>query len=66
MEGVNYVASVYPFTSAGFWWHNNKMNSLIDGGASVEKVSQKVNGKHPANGLADRKSYYQKALRIFP
>jgi putative chitinase len=64
MEGVNYVASVYPFTSAGFWWHNNKMNSLIDGGASVTQVTRRVNGG--TNGLADRQKYYAKAIKVFP
>lgn len=64
MEGASYVASVYPFTSAGFWWYNNKMNALIDRGASVLLVTRRVNGG--TNGLADREQYYNKALRIFP
>jgi putative chitinase len=61
MEGVNYVASVYPFTSAGFWWHNNKINDFIAQGATCRQVSAKVNGRDPANGLADRLNYYSKA-----
>ena len=64
MDGHSYVASVYPFTSAGFWWHNNKMNALIDNGASVEKVTRRVNGG--INGLSDRQEYYNKALKVFP
>jgi putative chitinase len=28
MEGVDYVAETYPFTSAGYWWMDNKMNEL--------------------------------------
>ena len=66
MEGVNYVAATYPFTSAGFWWHNNKMNALVDSGASCRKVSQRVNGRDPANGLQDRLNYYAKAQRVIP
>ncbi len=61
MDGCNYVAQVYPFTSAGFWWHNNDMNSLCDQGASVEEVTRCVNGGY--NGLDDRKHYYQKACQ---
>jgi putative chitinase len=64
MDGHRYVASVYPFTSAGYFWHNNKMNALIDSGASVEKVTRRVNGG--INGLSDRQQYYNKALKVFP
>jgi len=62
MEGCDYVATTYPFTSAGFWWHNNDMNALCDGGASVEDVTLRVNGGY--NGLDDRKYYYDKAVQI--
>ena len=61
MEGVDYVASTYPFTSAGAWWTRNNMNDLIDGGANVEQVTRRVNGGY--NGLDDRKSYYNRCLR---
>jgi putative chitinase len=64
MEGVNYVSSVYPFSSAGFWWKNNRMNALVDGGATCRKVSQRVNGRDPANGLSDRLQYFAKAQKI--
>lgn len=62
MSGCDYVAKVYPFTSAGFWWMNNGMNSLCDRNATVEEVTRKVNGGY--NGLADRKAYYRKACRV--
>lgn len=61
MEGCGYVSMLYPFTSAGFWWHNNKMNALVDGGASCRRISARVNGLDPANGLADREMYYKRA-----
>ncbi|MGL5881253.1 MAG: glycoside hydrolase family 19 protein, partial [Xenococcaceae cyanobacterium] len=64
MEGVDYVSKTYPFSSAGFWWHNNKMNTLCDKGASVEQVTRRVNGGF--NGLQDRINYYNKALKIIP
>ncbi len=63
MDGVTYVASKYPFTSAGFWWDNNNMNALCDGGATVEQVTLRVNGGY--NGLEDRQHYYDKACGIF-
>ena len=59
MEGVDYVAETYPFSSAGFWWMNNSMNNLCDGGASVKQVTKRVNGGY--NGLADREHYYERA-----
>ena len=57
MEGVDYVAENYPFTAAGFWWDDNKMNDLCDKGADCYAVTLRVNGG--TNGLADREHYYQ-------
>lgn len=62
MDGVNYVAEKYPFTSAGFWWSNNKMNELCDKNPTVEQVTLRVNGGY--NGLADRKMYYARCLDV--
>lgn len=62
MQGHSYVAQVYPFTSAGFWWKNNNMNVLCDREASVEQVTLKVNGGR--NGLKDRQRYYDKACQV--
>lgn len=62
MNGVDYVSTTYPFSSAGFWWHKNGMNALCDSDASVEDVTERVNGGF--NGLADRKYYYQKACQV--
>jgi putative chitinase len=64
MEGADYVSTTYPFSSAGFWWHDHKMNALCDAGATVEKVTRRVNGG--TNGLADRQKYYNKACTVFP
>ncbi|MBN8561050.1 MAG: hypothetical protein J0L70_11035 [Leptolyngbya sp. UWPOB_LEPTO1] len=66
MEGVDYVAAIYPFTSAGFWWQNNNMNRFIDLGATCRQVSAKVNGKDPANGLEDRERCYALACSAIP
>jgi predicted chitinase len=64
MEGVDYVAEVYPFTISGYWWMTNKMNELCDRGASVRQVSARVNGRDPANGLVDREKYFRRCLHV--
>lgn len=63
MEGCSYVAVTYPFTSAGFWWFSNNMNTLCDSNPTVEQVTRRVNGG--LNGLADRKKYYDRCLETF-
>jgi predicted chitinase len=60
-QGVDYVAKHFPASSAAFWWKNNNMSQYIANGATVEQVSARVNGKHPANGLSDRIYYYDHA-----
>ncbi len=62
MNGCDYVAKTYPFTSAGFWWQNNSMNQLCDHDATVEEITRRVNGGY--NGLEDRRQYYQKACQV--
>ena len=62
--GCDHVAEVYPFTSAGFWWTNNRMNELCDTNPSVEQVTKRVNGGY--NGLEDRKYYYGRCERYIP
>lgn len=64
MEGCSYVAEKYPFTSAGFWWWNNKMNALCDGNPTVEQVTKRVNGGY--NGLEDRRMYYNRCINQIP
>lgn len=63
MQGVDYVASNYPWTSAGFWWHNAGMSAMCDNGATVEQVTRRINGG--SNGLAERKQLYNLACQIF-
>lgn len=62
MEGVDYVAKTYPFTSAGYWWVSNGMNKLCDTNPTVEQVTLRVNGGY--NGLDDRKHYYYICQRV--
>lgn len=60
--GVDYVAENYPWSSAGFWWHNNNMNALCDRNPSVSEVTRRVNGGY--NGLADRQMYYNRCVDV--
>lgn len=62
MDGSSYVAQKFPFSSAGFWWTNNDMNTLCDRGASVEQVTRRVNGG--INGLEERQLYFNKVALI--
>lgn len=66
MDGAAYVGATYPFTSAGFWWQQNAINAFVDQGANCRQVSARVNGRDPANGLADREAYYARAVKAFP
>ena len=59
MNGYEYVAQNYPFTSAGYWWQSNNMNELCDTNPTVEQVTRRVNGGY--NGLEDRKHYHKLA-----
>ncbi len=63
MQGVDYVATNYPWTSAGFWWYKNNMNALCDNGVTCKEITYKVNGGY--NGLEDRQNYYNKCCDIF-
>lgn len=64
MQGCEYVASRYPFTSAGHWWHVNSMNTKVHNGATCRRISYFVNGRDPANGLAERERLFEKARRV--
>lgn len=64
MQGCAYVASRYPFTSAGFWWYNNRINEEVDAGASCRRISRLVNGRDPANGLDDREACFARASAV--
>lgn len=62
MEGCNYVAERYPMSSAGFFWHVNKLNELVDSGADIYAITRRINGGE--NGINDRIQYFQKACRV--
>lgn len=60
--GADYVATNYPWQASGWWWNNAGLNTLIDGGYTVEQVTRKVNGG--TLGLADRTANYNKIYRM--
>lgn len=63
MSGVNYVATNYPWTSAGHYWMKRGINNLCDRGAGVEAITRVVNGGTRA--LNERIAAYNKARGIF-
>jgi len=57
------VATTYPLASAAFFFNSNNLWSICDQGANdatVRKVSTRVNGKDPANGLDERIQNFRK------
>ena len=44
MNGVDYVANKYPWTSAGYYWYKTNLNKKCDAGATVETITLAVNG----------------------
>jgi putative chitinase len=61
MQGCDYVAQTYPFSSAGFWWMNNGVSEAIANGADIYAVTRRVNGG--LNGIGDRIAYYSLACQ---
>lgn len=62
MQGCDYVAEKYPFTSAGWFWYKMKINERVDKGANVKDITRIVNGGE--NELSDRIEYYKKACEV--
>lgn len=57
------VATKYPLASAGFFFNSNNIWAICDQGANdatARKVSARVNGKDPANGLEERLQNFRK------
>jgi putative chitinase len=57
------VATTYPLASAAFFFNSNNLWSICDQGANdatVRKVSARVNGRDPANGLDERLQNFRK------
>ena len=62
MEGCDYVAEYYPFSSAGWYWTTRNLNKLCDEGASVAAITKVINGGY--RGLQDRIAYYERAKNV--
>lgn len=57
------VATTYPLASAAFYFNSNNLWQICDQGtsdATVRKVSARVNGADPPNGLAERLQNFRK------
>lgn len=60
VENPDLVASTYPGDSACFFWTSNKLKKLItaDNATSIKKISTRINGGNPANGLEERQEKF--------
>ena len=67
MKGVSYVSVKYPWTSAGFWWHNYDINSLIDKGTSIQRLRKIIGGGGLDSGIPAKQitKVYYKCKDIF-
>lgn len=65
-QGADYVSAQYPWESAVWWWTANRMNDLVDSGATIREVSVRVNGE-PPNGLIERTQWFHDISEVlFP
>ena len=67
MQDASYLGENYPFTSAGFFWKNNNINSLADIGSSdddVDAVGAVINGANPPNGASERREFFALASEV--
>ncbi|CAL6007108.1 Chitinase [Hexamita inflata] len=63
MNGCDYVATKYPWKASGNWWFKRNMTAFCNDGATVEQVTQKVNGGQ--RGIEQRIKYYNICCGIF-
>ena len=61
MEGVDYVADVYPFRSAETWIHENRLLDCAQQ-KGFEAVCVRINGGY--NGWDDRLAKYDICRRV--
>ncbi len=62
--GSKYSCDIYAWSMSAFWWKSNGMNEFCSRNMSISAVSTRVNGTTPANGLASRISYSNRAFKI--
>ncbi|MBT5122837.1 MAG: hypothetical protein HOM38_08955 [Euryarchaeota archaeon] len=61
MEGVNYVATTYPFRSAETWIHENRLLECAQQ-KGFEAVCVRINGGY--NGWDDRLAKYKICQKV--
>jgi putative chitinase len=61
-KGCDYVAEIYPFCSAGFWWMNNGISKAVGNNVDIYGITRMINGG--LNGIDDRIRYYNIAKDI--
>ena len=64
MKGYSYVNSKYPFSTSGYYWKINNLNSIVDKEPSPNKMC-KIFGNHGIDCLSKMKKYYDEAKEIF-
>ena len=64
LEGATYVASVYPWESAGWYWkYGRNINSIITESTTVDQVTKLVNGGD--EGLIARQNAFDKITAVW-
>lgn len=61
-QGADYVGENYAWKASGWFWMNNRINTLIDNGASVKEVTKIVNGGY--SKLEEREAAYNKIKKL--
>ena len=64
MEGFSYVNSKYPFSTSGYYWKINHLNSLVDKNPSPQRMCT-IFISHGLDCTSKMKKYYDKAKEIF-
>ena len=61
-QGADYVGENYAWKASGWFWMNNRINTLIDNGASVKEVTKVVNGGY--SKLEEREAAFNKIKKL--
>jgi predicted chitinase len=64
MEGHAYVARLYPFTSAGYWWKNNRLNEAMDSGEGNGHIVRRMLGTVSETAVAQLDRFCATTLAV--